>query len=568
MTESTYQTRQEKANTTNVTKSSEGKSYPSRTIVHAKLEMTEPGDLDEQEADSVANTIASGGKISRKISNGGSSSGITVSQQMENQLSRLQGGGHTMPSGLRHMMESGFGQDFSHVRLHTDSEAADMSNRISARAFTHGNDIYFNREQFSPNTSEGQRLMAHELTHVVQGSGKIGRDTLQKEEDIKRKHYDINYYINELEWIRNYVLNRNAFNKLTSNYTMASERTPITVLIYTNELSARHEEAQRNSSIQYAFEDATSNESINKLLTNLNKKVLMIQGQPNYYGHKLIDMFFSYGPIENVIIVGHGNTDLVEIDKNYSITTKDNKFFNNIRYAFNLSDEENPNLHHSFLLPECLTGANHNSNDGITNNTYKKLNKKRDNKTKVFVRGNRGSVYTGHTEYYIENEYLKFRIGNDPTSTVDGKDTEKIIERADMNSTSNNENNPYAQEGQNSDGIVYSYTKMNREDNHTYCRVSSSYHSDHPTTSNDLILIYLSDLETPIEIKPNVFTEFIDSKHCFSTSDDPDIINKIKSFSNHINEMSPFDISITPNDHYALLQMCWDSLFQFDFSNL
>lgn len=175
MTESTYQTRQEKANTTNVTKSSEGKSYPSRTIVHAKLEMTEPGDLDEQEADSVANTIASGGKISRKISNGGSSSGITVSQQMENQLSRLQGGGQAMPSGLRHMMESGFGQDFSHVRLHTDSQAADMSSSISARAFTHGNDIYFNRGQFSPNTSEGQRLVAHELTHVVQGSGKVGR---------------------------------------------------------------------------------------------------------------------------------------------------------------------------------------------------------------------------------------------------------------------------------------------------------------------------------------------------------------------------------------------------------
>lgn len=159
---------------------SEGHSHPSRTIVHAKLEMTEPNDHDEQEADAVAETIAEGGKISRKISGGSSSSGITVSNQMENQLNHLQGGGQAMPTGLRNMMESGFGQDFSHVRIHTDSEAATLSSSIHAKAFTYGNDIYFNQGQFSPNTSEGQRLMAHELTHVVQGGGvkRYPRDVL------------------------------------------------------------------------------------------------------------------------------------------------------------------------------------------------------------------------------------------------------------------------------------------------------------------------------------------------------------------------------------------------------
>ena len=152
------------------------KAYPSRTIVHAKLEMTEPGDHDEQEADAIANAVVSGGKISRKISGGGGgSSGIAVSQQMESQLSQLQGGGRPMPQGLLNMMESGFGQDFGHVRIHTDAEAADMSSSISAKAFTLGNDIYFNRGQFNPETTEGQRLVAHELTHVVQGTGKVGR---------------------------------------------------------------------------------------------------------------------------------------------------------------------------------------------------------------------------------------------------------------------------------------------------------------------------------------------------------------------------------------------------------
>ncbi len=155
--------------------SQSAKVYPSRTIVHAKLEMTEPGDHNEQEADAVANTIAAGGKISRKISGGGGASGITVSNQMESQLNHLQGGGQAMPIGLRNMMESGFRQNFSHVRLHTDSEAATLSSSIHAKAFTHGNDIYFNRGQFNPKTVEGQRLVAHELTHVVQGRGKVGR---------------------------------------------------------------------------------------------------------------------------------------------------------------------------------------------------------------------------------------------------------------------------------------------------------------------------------------------------------------------------------------------------------
>ena len=157
------------------------KAYPSRTIVHAKLEMTEPGDHDEREADAIANTVMSGGKIARKISSGGSgSSGIAVSSQMESQLNHLQGGGQAMPEGLRSMMESGFGQDFRQVRLHTDSEAANMSNSIHAKAFTHGNDIYFNQGKFNPNSEEGQRLVAHELVHVAQGKAFVRR---KKEND-------------------------------------------------------------------------------------------------------------------------------------------------------------------------------------------------------------------------------------------------------------------------------------------------------------------------------------------------------------------------------------------------
>ncbi|MBR5696824.1 MAG: DUF4157 domain-containing protein [Paludibacteraceae bacterium] len=149
-------------------------SYPSRTIVHPKLEMTEPGDADEQEADVAANEVMSG-KVFRKFSGGGAGGGMAVSSQMESQLNHLQGGGQAMPDGLRGMMERGFDRDFSQVRLHTDGEAAGLSSSIHAKAFTHGNDIYFNQGQYAPETSEGQRLVAHELAHVAQGGGKVGR---------------------------------------------------------------------------------------------------------------------------------------------------------------------------------------------------------------------------------------------------------------------------------------------------------------------------------------------------------------------------------------------------------
>lgn len=172
-------------------------SYPSRTIVHAKLEMTSPGDRDEQEADAVANEVVSGGKIARKISGGGGSSGIAVSRQMESRLLQQQGGGQPMPSGLRSQMESSFGRDFSPVRLHTDSEAASLSDGISAKAFTLGSDIYFNQGEFTPNSDEGQRLVAHELTHIAQGNGKIARKENNKRERNEKRIKEMASHLEE-----------------------------------------------------------------------------------------------------------------------------------------------------------------------------------------------------------------------------------------------------------------------------------------------------------------------------------------------------------------------------------
>ncbi|WP_148716385.1 eCIS core domain-containing protein [Chitinolyticbacter meiyuanensis] len=80
-------------------------------------------------------------------------------------------GGAPMSGGLRGAMERAFGEDFSGVRLHHDGEADAMSRNLGARAFTVGSHVYFANGEYAPSSPEGQRLLAHELTHVVQQGG-------------------------------------------------------------------------------------------------------------------------------------------------------------------------------------------------------------------------------------------------------------------------------------------------------------------------------------------------------------------------------------------------------------
>jgi hypothetical protein len=86
------------------------------------------------------------------------------------QLHSTRGSGTPVPEKTRTFMENAFGTDFSHVRLHTDSNAVTMSHEVNAKAFTYGNNIYFNSSRFNPDTFEGKQLLTHELAHVVQQS--------------------------------------------------------------------------------------------------------------------------------------------------------------------------------------------------------------------------------------------------------------------------------------------------------------------------------------------------------------------------------------------------------------
>jgi hypothetical protein len=79
--------------------------------------------------------------------------------------------GSPLDAQTRAYMESGFGHDFSRVRVHTDARAAESARDVNALAYTVGRDVVFGAGRFAPNTSDGRRLIAHELAHTIQQSG-------------------------------------------------------------------------------------------------------------------------------------------------------------------------------------------------------------------------------------------------------------------------------------------------------------------------------------------------------------------------------------------------------------
>src|SRR6478609_230442 len=92
-------------------------------------------------------------------------------------LAASRGEGRPLPSESRSFFEKRIGANFSSVRIHADQRGADLSRSVHAKAFTRANHIYFGQGQYSPHTSGGQFLLAHELTHVVQQ----GHATVQRQ---------------------------------------------------------------------------------------------------------------------------------------------------------------------------------------------------------------------------------------------------------------------------------------------------------------------------------------------------------------------------------------------------
>ncbi len=163
--------------------------------IQLKLAVSQPNDVYEQEADRVADQVmrmpapalqrkcascTAGGttcpkcneekdKLIQRRSKSASDAGASVS---ENFLGDL-GPGRPLDAATRDFFEPRFGYDFGRVRVHANKRAAESARSVDALAYTVGSDVVFGAGQYETETHAGKRLIAHELTHVVQ-QGRIG----------------------------------------------------------------------------------------------------------------------------------------------------------------------------------------------------------------------------------------------------------------------------------------------------------------------------------------------------------------------------------------------------------
>jgi len=120
-----------------------------------------PNDKYEKQADQVAEQVTSSG--SAKLMS------TTVGRhQSNNTHPNLAGNGQNLSAQTRAFFEPRLGSNFDQVRVHDNPEAAASAQSIQARAFTQGNHIVFNQGEYNPQSGTGKKLLAHELTHVVQ----------------------------------------------------------------------------------------------------------------------------------------------------------------------------------------------------------------------------------------------------------------------------------------------------------------------------------------------------------------------------------------------------------------
>jgi Domain of unknown function (DUF4157) len=199
-----------KSSSSSTTTYSTNNNNNNNSLFQSKLRISQPGDVYEQEADRVAEKVMSmlsisffysdaqpirknettttGAKgidkkcaacetkeqekieISRKPLST-TTTNFEASDQVSNEINNARSNsGSPLDANTKEFMESRFGgiYDFSKVKIHTDEAAAKSSNSVNALAYTVGTDIVFGDGQYRPYTYEGRRLLAHELTHVVQ----------------------------------------------------------------------------------------------------------------------------------------------------------------------------------------------------------------------------------------------------------------------------------------------------------------------------------------------------------------------------------------------------------------
>ena len=154
--------------------------------LRAKLTVSQPSDPDEREADSAADAFSRGqaaasGKLTQAPADRVQRQCADCDEPIMREAAAGEtrgpspsavigegAGGHSLPRSTRAPYERFFNADLGNVRVHDDSAAHKSAASLNANAFSRGSDIYFAKGQFSPETSSGQHLLAHELTHTLQ----------------------------------------------------------------------------------------------------------------------------------------------------------------------------------------------------------------------------------------------------------------------------------------------------------------------------------------------------------------------------------------------------------------
>jgi len=170
-------------------------------LLQGKFTVSAPGDPFELEADRAAEAVVRGGPPPRISALGDRRDEVRREASEAEEEEDIQakavaatapgpgfaaqmqgaGGGAPLPPSARSFFEKGFGRDLGHVRVHDGSTSAELARGINARAFTHGKHIYFGEGQYDDASTEGRRLLAHELAHTVQ-QGERTDTKLQRQE--------------------------------------------------------------------------------------------------------------------------------------------------------------------------------------------------------------------------------------------------------------------------------------------------------------------------------------------------------------------------------------------------
>ncbi|MBD2303342.1 DUF4157 domain-containing protein [Nostoc sp. FACHB-190] len=186
-------------------------SLTSKLPIQAKLTIGQPNDKYEQEADRVAEQVMCQKNIpATQKSRLGNTEGSqlheykgekrSAEQAMDLTIRKSVGKGQRLPDRIRESMESSIGADFSSVNVHKDEQSEQLNQSLQAKAFTIDQDIFFRPKEYNPASSEGLKLIAHELTHVCQQSGqKIKPRQGNTIADLKRSEQGIGSRIQRVE---------------------------------------------------------------------------------------------------------------------------------------------------------------------------------------------------------------------------------------------------------------------------------------------------------------------------------------------------------------------------------